>query len=75
MREKEIIDAKKNSKGNIISVLFKGNKNFTSVKKVIKMAKKNKIENAHSVKGKNGEYIRTNPDKKKGNNLSEMAKD
>jgi len=36
---------------------------------------KGKIENAHAVRPANGTpYLRTNPDRKKGNNLSDLAK-
>ncbi|GHA63497.1 DUF3892 domain-containing protein [Photobacterium aphoticum] len=72
---KQIIAARKNSKGNITKVRFKGNSTFTSLETAIKMAKRGQIENTHSVKAKNkSPHIRTNPDKSKTNNLDELAK-
>ncbi|WP_318479798.1 DUF3892 domain-containing protein [Photobacterium leiognathi] len=71
---KKIIDAKQDSKGNITKVLFEGNSNFTPLNTAIRMAEHGQIENAHAVHPKDKKtYLRTNPDKIKGNNLDEMA--
>ncbi|HEC73380.1 MAG TPA: DUF3892 domain-containing protein [Methylophaga aminisulfidivorans] len=75
--KKKIIDAKVDSKGNVSSVRLSGNKTFTPIKTAIKMADKDEIENAHAVHPIKAikDYLRTNPDKNKTNNLDEMAKD
>ncbi len=41
----------------------------------IRMAEKGLIENAHAVETKFGKHLRSNPDKKKSNNLDELAGD
>ncbi len=76
MAKKEIIDAKKDSEGKISGVKFKGNTIFTNIDTAIKMAEKDQIKNVNVSTSSNGEkYIRTNRDKSKKNNLTEMAKD
>ncbi|ODS24769.1 hypothetical protein AB835_01560 [Candidatus Endobugula sertula] len=74
---KKVVDAKQDSKGNITAVKLSGNSSYTPVETAMKMADKGQIENAHSVRPKNGtkSHLRTNPDNQKGNNLDEMAKD
>ncbi|MGF1719551.1 DUF3892 domain-containing protein [Vibrio kyushuensis] len=72
---KKIIDAKQDSKGNITQVRFDGNSGFTSLDTAMRMAERGQIENAHTVHAKDKKpHLRTNPDRKKGNNLDEMAK-
>ena len=73
---KKVIDAKEDKDGNITSVKLSGNTTFTPLETAIRMADKGQIENAHAVHPKDGtkDYLRTNPDNKKGNNLDEMAK-
>jgi hypothetical protein len=68
---------KQDSKGNITAVKLSGNSSYTSVETAIKMADKGQIDNAHAVhpKGATKDYLRTNPDDSKGNNLDEMAED
>ena len=74
---KKVIDAKQDHKGNITAVKLSGNTSYTPVETAIKMADRGLIENAHAVhpRGKTKDYLRTNPDNRKGNNLDEMAKD
>lgn len=74
---KKVIDAKQDSKGNIAAVKLSGNSSFTPVETAMGMADKGQIDNAHTVRPKNGTkaHLRTNPDNRKGNNLDEMAKD
>ncbi len=74
---KKVIDAKQDSKGNITAVKLSGNSSFTPVETAMGMADKGQIDNAHTVRPKNGTkaHLRTNPDNRKGNNLDEMAKD
>lgn len=74
---KKVIDAKQDSKGNITAVKLSGNSSFTPVETAMGMAEKGQIDNAHTVRPKNGTkaHLRTNPDNRKGNNLDEMAKD
>ncbi len=74
---KKVIDAKEDSKGNITAVKLSGNSTYTPVETAMDMADKGQIDNAHTVRPKNGakDHLRTNPDKRKGNNLDEMAKD
>ena len=74
---KKVVDAKQDAKGNITAVKLSGNSSFTSVGTAMNMADRGQIDNAHSVRPKNGSkaHLRTNPDNRKGNNLDEMAKD
>jgi Protein of unknown function (DUF3892) len=72
---KKVVDAKADEKGNITAVLLKGNSTFTPIATAVDMARKGKIENARAVKHEGGDYLRTNPDGKVGNNLDEMAGD
>ncbi|MEZ8827042.1 DUF3892 domain-containing protein [Vibrio amylolyticus] len=72
---KKIIDAVQDSNGNITKVRFAGNSTFTSLNTAMNMADRGQIENAHSVRPKDKKaHLRTNPDRRKGNNLDEMAK-
>ncbi len=74
--KKRITDARNDADGNISHVQFDGSKRFTPVDRAIEMAKRDRIENAHVSHTKDGkEYLRTNPNKKKGDNLDEMAGD
>ncbi|QIN81577.1 DUF3892 domain-containing protein [Rubrobacter tropicus] len=76
MAKRKVTDARQDRDGNISHVKLKGNQNFTPVERAIEMAKRGGLENAHAVKKKDGgEYLRTNPDGKAGNNLDEMAQD
>lgn len=71
---KKVVNAEKDSKGNITSVRLSGNKTNTDIKAAIRMAEKGQIDNAHPVKKRDGSsYLRTNPDNKKRNNLDDMA--
>lgn len=74
---KKVRDAKQDSKGNITAVKLSGNSSFTPVETAMGMADRGQIDNAHTVRPKNGTkaHLRTNPDNRKGNNLDEMAKD
>ena len=73
---RKIIDARKDSEGDITHVLFEGNSNFTSVERAIPMADRGEIENAHTVRRSNAKtHLRTNPDGRKANNLDDMAGD
>ena len=74
--KKKIIDAKDDSEGDITHVRFRGNQNFTPVEQAMKMADRDKIENAHTVRRRNAKpHLRTNPDRKKNNNLDYWADD
>ncbi|MFA0615737.1 DUF3892 domain-containing protein [Vibrio splendidus] len=56
-------------------VRFEGNSSFTALDTAIRMADRGQIENAHTVYAKDKKPdLRTNPDRKKRNNLDEMAK-
>jgi len=72
---KKVVDAKADADGNITAVLLQGNSTFTPVATAVDMARKGKIGNAHAVKHEGGDYLRSNPDGKVGNNLDEMAGD
>ena len=76
MAKRKVTDARQDRDGNISHVKLEGNQNFTPVEKAIEMAKRDGLENAHAVRKKDGgEYLRTNPEGKAGNNLDEMAQD
>jgi hypothetical protein len=72
-KAKKIVDAQQDSKGNIKSVLFEGNKTFTPKETAIKMAEQGKID-AVAVHPKGKEpHLRTKPDGKEKNNLDYLA--
>ena len=73
-RKRKIVAARKDNNVKITRVRFAGNTHFTEIETAIRMAERREIENIHLVHGKTGDFIRSNPDKKKKNNLSEMAK-
>ena len=74
-KQRKVIDAIADNKGNISAVKIQGNKSFTPLKTAIKMADNNELSNVtsvHPLKGK--PHLRSKPDSKKANNLDEMAK-
>lgn len=72
--KRRIVDAKEDENGNISYVLLDGNQRHTSVEKAIDMVEEGKIEGVHVVHRQNGkEFLRTNPDGDKDNNLDTMA--
>jgi hypothetical protein len=74
--QKEIVDARADSEGDITHVKFKGNSTFTSVEVAIPMARRGEIANTHVVDRANAKvHLRTNPDRSKRNNLDDMAGD
>jgi hypothetical protein len=73
--KRRIVDAREDKDGNISDVLLDGNKRFTPIEKAIEMTDKGKVEGAHVVHRQDGtEFLRTNPDGDKDNNLDTMAK-
>jgi hypothetical protein len=73
---RKVVDARKDTKGNIMQVKLEDNQNFISVDTAINMAEQGKLSNAHAVTKQDGsQYLRTNPDGKPGNNLDTMAQD
>ena len=76
MSGKKIVDAKRDSDGNISGVRLEGNVSFTPIERAMDMAERGQIENAHVMHLRNGSrYLRSNPDQEQGNSLDEMAKD
>ena len=74
-KQRKVIDAISDKKGNISAVKIQGNKSFTPIKTAIKMTDNNELLNVvavHPQKGKS--YLRSKPDSKTSNNLDEMAK-
>lgn len=75
-KNRRIVDAREDKDGNISHVLLDGNQRFTPVEKAIDMVEEGKIEGVHVVHRQDGkEFLRTNPDGDKGNNLDTMAED
>lgn len=75
-KNREVIDAKENSNGNITHVRITGNTNWTPINTAISMTKAGQLENVHvSTTATGKEYLRTNPDGRTTNNLNEMARD
>ena len=73
---KKIVDAEKDSRGNISAVRFQGNSTSTPVETAIKMADKGQIDNAHAVHPKNGKsYLRSNQNSRATDNLDSLAGD
>jgi hypothetical protein len=74
--KRRIVDARADSEGDISHVRFRGNQNFTPIKAAIKIADRDGIENAHSVRRSNAKtHLRTNADRSERNNLDHMAGD
>ncbi len=74
--KRHIIDARADSEGDITHVKFEGNARFTSVDQAIPMADRDEIDNAHVVRRRNARvHLRTNPNRKKSDNLDDMAGD
>lgn len=74
--KKKIVDARADSEGDITHVKFKGNTRFTPVETAIPMAERGDVENTHVVHARDKKvHLRTNPDRKKSNNLDDMAGD
>jgi hypothetical protein len=74
--KKRIVDARADQDGDISHVRFEGNQNFISVDRAIPMADRGEIENTHVVRAKDKKtHLRTNPDRKKSNNLDDLAGD
>jgi len=73
-KQRKVVDARQDKKGNISHVLLDGNQNYTPINKAVEMAENGKIENAHTVRPKGRDpYLRTNPDCRSNNNLDSMA--
>lgn len=71
---RRIIKTIKNKDGVLDKFLLEGNSNFTSKKKIIEMAENGNIQNVSvCVSVNNKKYVKSKPDKFKGNNLGEMA--
>lgn len=76
MAKRKIVDARADSKGNIESVRFDGNSNFTSLETAMRMADRGEIDGAHTVYARDKKpHLRTNPDRSTANNLDKMAGD
>lgn len=71
---RRIIKTIKNKDGVLDKFLLEGNSNFTSKKKIVEMAENGNIQNVLvCVSVNNKKYVKSKPDKFKGNNLGEMA--
>ncbi len=77
MTQRKVVDARADSEGDITQVKIEGNTNFTPVEAAMNMADRGELSNAHSVRGNPNakDYLRTNPDSSKGNNLDTWAGD
>ena len=74
--KRKIVDARADSEGDISHVLFQGNSRFTPVEQAIPIAERGEIENTHVVHARDKKvHLRSNPDRKRSNNLDEMAGD
>jgi len=73
-KKRKAVDARQDDKGNIGQIRLEGNKKFTPVDTVIKMAKKGEVDLVVVNRG-GKEHLRTPPDSQKGNNLDSMADD
>jgi hypothetical protein len=75
-KQREIIDARSDKDGRTTHVLFEGNERFTPVDKAKPIVERGEVSNAHIVKPEQRDsFIRTNPDRKRGNNIDEMSGD
>jgi (p)ppGpp synthase/HD superfamily hydrolase len=75
VKQRKVIDAISDKKGNISAVKIQGNKSFTPIKTAIKMTDNNELSNVVAVHPQKGKpYLRSKPDSKTSNNLDEMAK-
>ncbi|OPY57870.1 MAG: hypothetical protein A4E55_01349 [Pelotomaculum sp. PtaU1.Bin035] len=67
----KIEKVKRNSEGDITDVII--NNNVYSINEAIMMARDGKIEGVNVAKARNGrEYLRSNPDDNKANNLDSL---
>ncbi len=74
MSGKKIVDAKNNPNGNVNAVKLEGNVTFTPIDTAIRMAEDGKVD-AVVVNSRSGKkHLRSKPDRKKKNNLDELAK-
>jgi len=74
-KKKKIVDAKADSKGNIIAVKIQGNTTFTPLETAIRMTEQGLID-AVVVKPKGRrKHLRTRPNSKNTDNLDDMAGD
>jgi len=74
--KKRVVDARANSEGDITHVRISGNSNFTPVEAAMRMADRDELANAHTVRRSNAKpHLRTNPDGAKRNNLDYWAGD
>jgi len=75
-KQRRVIDARPDEKGNIKQVKIEGNTNFTPVDRAIEMAKRGELKNVHAVDREGAKpHLRSNPDSQKSNNLDDMAGD
>ncbi|WP_417552049.1 DUF3892 domain-containing protein [Marinomonas fungiae] len=72
--KRKVVDARKDKKGNIESVLLEGNKNFTSLSKAIDMTENGQVDLV-VVHTDDKKHLRTRPNDKKKDNLDDMAGD
>lgn len=70
---KKPIAVRHKDNGVITGVLLEGNKTVTPLATAVAMAKAGKIQDVHVVSPSNGkEFIRSDPDKGKANNLDNL---
>ena len=73
---RRVVDARADSEGDITQVRLQGAARFIPVEQAVRMADRGELSNAHAVHPRSGNpYLRTNPDRRKANNLDEMAGD
>lgn len=73
---RKIVDARNAKDGTVSHVKLDGNARFTSVERVIPMADRGEISNAHVVRRANAKtHLRTNADGQERNNLDYLAED
>jgi hypothetical protein len=71
---KQIKDASAGSDGRIETVTFAGNTTPTPIATAIRMAERGEIAGVHVVtKQDRSKYLRTNPDDRTTNNLTDLA--
>lgn len=72
--KKQIKDASAAPDGTIATVTFDGNATPTPLETAIRMAERGQIEGVHVVTKQDGsQYLRTNPDDRAANNLTDLA--
>lgn len=69
---RKIVAVRKDDNGDITHVKFRGSAAVTPLSSAIKLAEQGGIANCHVVHGGTKDYLRSNPDRSRQNNLDDL---